>query len=346
MIRRLLNRIAATAAFVLMAAPSVSAQDTTITTPEIVARSNSLSCMQWRISGVCFWLNCGITGCSVETSIRYSHFSPSLVVTSYAPLGESPWTEMRLALGAAQVAANDAQYAVMGVAPASLQGSGGYTEKPPVRKTHKNTVFKSAEVFGGPGNIATMLSSFGFPVACPMTDVAPAFPYFLSGVDTVAWRSALTEIIYPETWIPGLDEIGSWPLNSWGSVHPRNGFVTQSEDPKAGAVIAQRAADIATRTAQPHVYTPVGSIPGWPDGGMRVEEPPEINANDPDSCLWQQLAPNPSSECIVFGENDTADVFANWSAGRDSEDGSYVWNLWRPYSCCQDRGIFIGQVTF
>ena len=322
------------------------ANDTTITTPEIIAHSTNLSCMSWRISGACFWLRCGITGCSVETSVRFSHYSPSLVVTSYAPLGQSPWLEQRALFGALQTTANNAQYSVMGVSPKSVQGGGGFTDKPPVRRTHKGTVFKSAEVYGSPGNMATIASSFGLPVFCPMTDVAPAFPYFLSGVDTIAWRSGLTEAIYPETWLPGLDEVGSWPLNSWGSVHPRNGFIQQAEDPKAGAVIAQRAADIATRPAQPHVYTPVGSVPGWPDGGMRVETPPEIRANDPDSCKWQMLGPNASGDCIVFGENDSLDVFSSWSTGRASDDGSYVWNLWRPYSCCEDRGIFIGQVKF
>ena len=26
--------------------------------------------------------------------------------------------------------------------------------------------------------------------------------------------------------------------------------------------------------------------------------------------------------------------------------GDYVWNLWRPYSCCQDRGIFLFNVDW
>ena len=322
------------------------AQDTSITTPEIIAQSTNFSCMRWRISGACFWLRCRITGCRIVSSIRFSHYNPSLVVTSYAPLGDSPWLEQRALFGRAQVVANNAQYSVLGIAPDSMQGGGNFVEKSPSKESHKNTVFKSAEVFGAPGSIASIAASFGLPAFCPMTDVAPAFPYFLSGVDTLAWRSALTEVIYPETFVPGLDEIGSWPFNTWGSVHPRNGFVVQSEDAKAGAVIAQRAADIATRPSQPHIYTPVGSVRGFSDGGMRVETPPEIRANDEESCLWQQLAPNASSDCIVFGESDLQDVFQPWSEDQGSADGSYVYNLWRPYSCCRDRGIFLGAIEF
>ena len=32
--------------------------------------------------------------------------------------------------------------------------------------------------------------------------------------------------------------------------------------------------------------------------------------------------------------------------GRVDAQGDYVWNLWRPYSCCQDRGIFLFNVDW
>jgi hypothetical protein len=40
----------------------------------------------------------------------------------------------------------------------------------------------------------------------------------------------------------------------WGNVYPRSGFVSQTDDDKASAVVAQRVADIITRAGQPHVY--------------------------------------------------------------------------------------------
>ncbi|EPH6592434.1 TraU family protein, partial [Escherichia coli] len=68
--------------------------------------------------------------------------------------------------------------------------------------------------------------------------------------------------------IPGKREIGSQEEeNMWGNVYPRSGFVTQTDDDKAAAVVAQRVADIITRTGEPHVYQAVkaGKKDGyWP----------------------------------------------------------------------------------
>ena len=340
--------VVAVAVMVLALLPhQAQAQDkTSITTPEIVLASTNFSCMEWRISGICYWLHCGITGCSIRASVRVSHFNPALVVTSYDALGESPWVEIKALYGPAQVAANDLQYSIMGVAPAPPQGSGRFAEKVRPETHHKNTTFKDAEVVGSPGNAATLAATLGLPIFCPMTDVAPLFPYFLSGLDTLAWRSALTEVIYAATWVPGLKEIGSWPLNTWGSIHPRNGFVTASEDPKGGAVIAHRAADIATRIGQPHIYVPVGAVPGWPSNGMKVWEPDPPEPNDEASAKWQMLVPTTQDSCEVFGQPDTFNIFSPWASGKVSETNDYLWNLWRPYSCCEDRGSFLFDVTW
>ena len=44
----------------------------TTTTPQIVAQTTSgaLSCMRWMPIGMCFWLRCSWSGCSVETSLK------------------------------------------------------------------------------------------------------------------------------------------------------------------------------------------------------------------------------------------------------------------------------------
>lgn len=332
-----------TAALLAGATPGTALSQSTITTPEIAAAATTFACMQWRISGVCFWLRCSIS-CSVETSIRVSHFSPDLVVTAYSPLGESPWLEIRALYGAAQVAANRAAYAAQGIDPEIGPAGGNFVEPAPNEAIHKNTIFKDAEVIGGPVNIAAVAAAAGVPLFCPMTAAAPLFPYFLSGLDTLAWRSAATEAIYPATWVPGMREIGLFPLNTWGSVHPRQGFVVQAEDPKAGAVIAQRAADIATRDAQPHVYVPVGSIAGGSSVGMKIWEPGPVVENDAENSRWQMLVPERVADCEVFGANDTLDIFAGWASGKVDRSADYAWNLWRPYQCCADRGTFLFAV--
>ncbi len=330
----------------LAGAPGRPAHAGTVTSSEIIRAGTNFACMAWRLSGVCFFLRCNGFYCSIETSIQVSHFSPDLVVTSYNTLGESPWTEIRGRYGAAQVAANRAQYAVQGIDPLVGPAGGNFTEPEPNETGHKNAIFKDSEVVGSPGNMATIAASLGLPLFCPMTAVAPVFPYYLSGLDTLAWRSALTEIIYLATWVPGLREVGNFPFNTWGSVHPRNGFIHQTEDPKAGAVIAQRAADVATRTAQPHVYVPVGSVPGWPSGGKKMWEPGPVLENDPKNSKWQMLVPETSQRCEAFGENDTSNVFTGWSANKVDESADYAWNLWRYYQCCDDEGIFLFVVEF
>jgi len=52
-------------------------------------------------------------------------------------------------------------------------------------------------------------------------------------------------------------EVGSQAAaNMWGNVYPRSGFVTQVDDDKVGALVAQRVADIITRSGQPRISAP------------------------------------------------------------------------------------------
>ncbi|OIN17872.1 integrating conjugative element protein, partial [Salmonella enterica subsp. enterica serovar Sarajane] len=112
--------------------------------------------------------------------------------------------------------------------------------------------------------------------------------------------------------------------NMWGNVYPRSGFITQQDDYKAGAVIAQRVADIITRSGQVHVYRPlVGHrSPGyWPPG-------PVTENTGTKNHKWQRLSPSLSQSCAVFPD----------TGGHVAEDGNYAWALWQPYSCCKRRG--------
>ncbi len=331
------------------------AQDvTSISSGDIVTATTTaaqdVACLDFRINGVCLFLICTIAGCEIETSIQFRHFNPALVVTSYNALDQSPWSEIQGLFGDAQVQANDAQFSILGTNLNSLQGGGTPTDDIPTtdddtqRRRVKRTIFKNAEVIGSPGNALSLAGSLGLPLFCPTTDVFPLFPYFLSGVDAFAWRSGLTEIIFPETFIPGLREIGEFPFNSWGSVHPRSGFLNSPEEPKAAAVMAQRAADIATRESQPHVYIPVGSVEGFPAGSLVVFEPGPVVENDPDNSKWQFLVPVTEDTCEAFGENDTTDVAGGWSSNRVSAAGDYAWALWRPYRCCEEKGLFLAEI--
>jgi integrating conjugative element protein (TIGR03756 family) len=151
-------------------------------------------------------------------------------------------------------------------------------------------------------------------------------PYLLSTLDTPAWRYNVPEMAYPEALIPGMREVGArTTLNLWGNVYPRGGFLHQTDDHKAGAVVAQRAGDVVTRRGQIHVYQPLlaNARDGyWPAGAL-VE-------GDASTGKWQELTPRPVAR-PARSSPATASL-------TQAQQGDYAWALWRPYACCERRG--------
>ena len=310
-----------------------------ITTSQIVARTSdaALACMRWMPVGVCFWLRCSLSGCKVKSSLKVGHYQPDAVISSYNELGGNPWEEIRTLLGPVQAGVANGLLAGLLAVPAG--SAGNRTEGGPGRRDHRNLVFREVDIIGHPlQSLSGLLPNAGYLCRAQTTS---HFPYFLSSLDALAWRTGIPEMLYPESLVPGLREIGSWPVQSWGSVYPRGGWVIQAEEPKAAAVTAQRAADIVTRPHQPHVYVPMtgGS------SGQKVWRPDPLLEDDPDTGEWQMLHPKPESSCGLFGANDLASV-SGWGGGRVDPGGDYVWALWRPYSCCRDRGSFLFEIRW
>jgi len=309
--KRLRRLRAGIASILLASTTSAFALDTAT----IAASALSPDCLEYRVVGICYWLNCGFFGCSVRTSVKIRHYVPDAVVSSYANTGGNPWLEVRL----------------MSLPNPTAAGGGDGT----TNHEHENNLsrFKNADVIGHPAGAAfsRFASAFGFTCEGAGT---PLMPYLLSTLDTVAWRYNLPESVYPESLIPGTREIGSrTALNLWGAVYPRGGMQHQTDDYKTGAVGAQRAGDIVTRRGQPHVYQPLLSTPRdgyWPAG--------ELVEGDASTGKWQELTPRLSNTCAVFPHNDPR---------IQAQQGDYAWTLWRPYSCCQRRGqVFLGSTDF
>lgn len=268
-LRRFLRLGVACLAFTVVPAQPAAA----LTSAGIIASTVAAipSCLQWRLEGVCVWLSCGLGGCSIVTTPRVSHYNPDAVVSAYQNVGENPWLEIRLALGIAQKAAANAQLAPLSGAFAG----GGHQHEGRFSSDARQTRYKEADIIGHPlASLTAFADVANVPLLCPMATTS-LFPYFQSSVDALSWRFAIPETFYPQALVPGIREIGNFPLNTWGSVYPRSGFVSHPEDAKAAAVVAQRAGDIATRTGQPHLYVPLpttggsflsifnpGSIPG------------------------------------------------------------------------------------
>ena len=293
----------------------VSAPGFALDTTSIVSSTASTDCLEYRVVGICYWLFCTYGGCSVRTSVKVRHYVPDAVVSSYANTGENPWGEVR----------------AMSSPSGEAQGGGDGT----TNHDNENNLsrFKNADVIGHPGSLIFSAFASGFGYSCSGAGTA-FMPYLLSTLDTVAWRYHLPESVYPESLIPGLREIGSRTLmNLWGHVYPRGGFLHQSDDYKAAAVVAQRAGDIVTRRGQIHVYWPLlaeAKDGYWPAG--------ELKESDASTGKWQELTPTLSNACAVFPHDDTK---------VQAQRGDYAWALWRPYACCERKGqVFLGSVDF
>jgi len=298
------------AALLFATAPSFA-----LNTAAIVSSVASPDCLEYRVVGICYWLYCTWTGCTVRTSVKVRHYVPDAVVSSYSNTGENPWIEVR---------------AMSTPNPTAQAGGDGTTNQ-----DHENNLakFKNSDVIGHPDGEA--FNRFAASSGYFCQGVGTAFmPYLVSTLDTVAWRYNLPEMVYPEALIPGMREIGGrLTLNLWGSVYPRGGFLHQVDDHKAAAVVAQRVGDIVTRRGQLHVYQPLlaSSRPGyWPAGALKE--------SDASTGKWQELTPRLSNTCAVFPHGGFL---------TQAQQGDYAWALWRPYSCCQRRGqVFLGSTDF
>ena len=285
--------------------PTLAAAGNPLTDADIIAAAASQDCLDYRIDGICIWLQCNPLGCSTQASPRVRHYLPDAVATAHTARSSWPYAEA-LARSAA---------AVFG------SGGGGASR---VRGREGFLRFKRVEIIGSPG-LAVAQAAVGTALLCPSA-AQPYMPYFLSDADMVGWRFGIPETLHPESLLPGQRLVGTLERN-WGSVRPRQGFLVQADDFKAAAVAAQRAADIVTRTGQPHLYRPLGGACGrgcWGPGALWE--------NAPETGKWQMLLPRREKHCAAFGATGEE------SAGRGSVKEQHAWHLWRPYTCCRPLG--------
>lgn len=291
------------------------------------------SCHNYCVLGACVWLRCTPFGCSVRTSLRVSHNNPDVVVSVYDEPGANPFVEAEALFGDLEEGALEA---LVGTFHSVEPGFGHRVEGGSVY-ADQSLRYHEATAVGHP------MATFGDFLAqgdffCP-SEAFSMQPIFSSGLDAITWRLGLPEMIYLPYLLPGARVVGEGGFSQqWGPVYPRTGFLLQKDYAKGAAVIAQRVGNIITQTGQPHVYWPLNG-----NGFNRTWLPGELVENDASTGVWQMVAPYQDEQCYAFGEND---VFTQgWSQGRTSPDNSYVFNLWRPYTCCRDRGSLIETVS-
>lgn len=305
-----------------------------LTSADIVADTTSClmsnECMDWKITGLCFWLECDPV-CSINTTLNVDHFLPDLVVSVYNKNDENPWAEINTTLDkAAYETAKVQTQAMAGVKP----GAGNKTT---AQQAEQDTHFKEVDVIGNPALVLLKrLSKIYLP-----SQATVLMPYYLSLADAYVWRSPLLEMaLHPAGLIPGNRIVGSF-LNNWGSVFPRNGFIHQPADAKAAAVIAQRAADIVTAQntqAAPHLAKTLSDSQCGQH--CMVEDSRE---NDKSSIRWQMIYPSNPKHCDIFGKSDLPGEPWGQTEFRKG-NGNYAWILWRHYhGCIPGDGEYLGS---
>jgi len=307
-----------------LSAASMPVALASINSAQIVSSAlSSVDCIQWRVSGICYWLFCTTFGCSVRTSVKVTHNIPEAVVSTYVDTGGNPWTEMSAISGASGGIEN----AITGGLSGLSAGGGNAADQKAGGQRHSAVKFKYADAFGHP---ATSLIGGAIPGYSCDTAATPFIPYFLSTLDALAWRTGVPESLYPEALIPGRREVGNQAAgNMWGNIYPRGGFIQQTDDDKASGVVAQRVADIITRSGEPHVYQ---ALTGQRRDGYWP--PPPVTENDASTHTWQRLSPRLSQSCAIFPDGGYP----------TSVDGNEAYALWQPYSCCKRRGqTFLGS---
>ena len=180
---------------------------------------------------------------------------------------------------------------------------------------------------------------------CP-PGITPFGLAFQSDLDSLFWRGLIPlESIYPATWLPGMREVGQGAFQTWGNVWPRQGTIFQQNPVKGSAVLAQRAGDIISHKAQPHIYTPLQLTT---DPNYRFFGFQGIREHDPRHTLWQRVFPNAETTCSAFGRNDST-ALTGFGDNLNMNARGTVWNAWRRQECCVlpsgGVAIFIASVA-
>lgn len=307
-------------------APLAVSQEGGLTPDDLLQDGLNLSCISYRVSGICYWLKCTAFGCYILTSPQVEHYNPDAVSevsnTDRLPMSWLTGPINNLTSGISS----------------SMFGLSIGERRKEVASTNSYQ-FHDVNEIGNPvlplvnASVGSMLSLVNW---CG-SQVTPLRPYFNSRVDP-DWRLGLAEAVLT---IPNLSKKVGTTEDMWAPVYPRTGAVVHSDLYRSSAGIAFRAGHITTRSAQPHIYS---KLPTGSNGGKTWGPEPVVVDEDKAKPMnkWQLNYPKGERQgCYVFpddtGVNSTSGEFNTIPSDIDN----YVWTLWRKYKCCQQRGRFL-----
>lgn len=284
-------------------------------------------CAHYEIRGLCFWANWQ----GVNTTPYIEQYLPDVVVSVFNKAGDNPWTEINDTF---DQAGKMAEKQIVSSITHMNVGEGQHS----LDNVHEqNVYFKEADVIGNP-SLAVLPQNLGF---LPSTATS-LLPYYQSMLDAAAWRG-LPQVKTPlaeEAYAMIADiqhHVGTFPTN-WGGIYPHEGKIATTNDAKAAAVIAQRAADLIT-TTNPivfgHIYHPLPNQCSEECNASPIQE-------NSSKTQFQMIYPIEKKRCDYFGKTldfgDKAEAKTN---------GAYAWIVWRFYSGCMNGdGDYIGKTIF
>lgn len=292
----------------------------------------AFSCFSWTFRGVCIWLKWSFTGPKIRTSVKVRNYVPELTFQTYTDATKPPWDEARTLMNTAQVD-NDGFFStlltgLMG-ASASFEAMGGGKSRKQVNpKSRGESNFKLVDAFGNPA-ADIFKATFGSLEAFCVPNTTMFYPYYISNMDAINWRQYFgVEFWNYRSWLVGAYNLGTYAdKNIYGSVYPRIGFNTASDEIKSAILATYRAAHFITREDTWHVVNDI-YIPHTK--GLWVDN--ELDFEDGSTGKFQQLLPYKESSCKTFPLEPNPD------GKRRGETGATMWNFWRRVNCCKKRG--------
>ena len=196
------------------------------------------SCVQWRPTGVCFFLYCTMFGCSIRTSIKVSHYVPDAIVSSYNDPANHPWTDVGKALSS-----------LLSGAGSSLISSPLDASATTAREEKEIVTFKTTDAIGNPLAQFLAMASGAGDAAIPATIPIPTPEELMK---------------FPAEELPRI-------LQLWATVPAHVGNTMVND---ARALAANPGSLLSGITSLPSqfmsVQTPMGSLGDMMNGGMNT----------------------------------------------------------------------------
>ncbi len=162
----------------LLSVASLPLASVSLNTASIIASTAAPDYISWRVSGICYWLYCSASGCTVRISVKVTHFIPEVVIFTYTAPGGNPWKEMSLVSRTAGGPENAITDGLSG-----LSAGGGNPADMKIQGKRRSAIrFKYADALGHP---ATQLIGGMVPGFSCDSPVTPAMAYFLSTLDSI-----------------------------------------------------------------------------------------------------------------------------------------------------------------